>query len=487
MVVAAPKTENIRRDEAGQSIICHFVYCDSNITAFVLDPPLSFRKNVCKMLRPTKVKTFRGQTLSAQKGLFGDDGWFFLGNEFDKEYDQALRTHSPDEIVLEGWARSLQYMTDVLARRKIESFFLLVPGKWSVYEDKLPLQEAARSKKTSRQHLKEILKGSRVNFVDPTEEMKRARAIADTFSPLNSHWNNFGALIGWRTLHEAIKNALPHVALPPIPSIARIEEVDNFNEAANILGYRAPNPWHRPVFASELNVYDYILPGYTKSPQHGHREIDLLELPVITECPLAPNDARALILRDSTGNQISPFIQTSFRSVLQHRHRYDDRSTYSNVLGPVREFGPDLLVYLLTERYLIHNFLDAAYWETANNFDLIGNTMAAVWPKEPDKPLLQFFQNYTPGVPSIIKLPCSPNSEACYINVSVRCTSTGVMRLSYVENNEKIEKTFPLDAALNELFLKATGNSISLEIIGSEGISSFIITRIEARYGVNGT
>lgn len=419
-------------------------------------------------------------SVRSERGYIGRDGWFFLGNDFDQEYDQALGLHTVDDSVVANWKLALCYATDVLERRSIKFVFLVTPAKWSVYRDKIRSKHTLNRPASSLLRLKEALDGSLVNLVDPTDALVAERVRGDTYSPLNSHWNNLGGMVGWTELSKGISRALPNVALPRLPPVSGIEVLDAFNEAADIAGIRGRNPWSRPVFANDLPVYDYILPGYERSPQRGEREVDLTELPVTTECAYSPNDLRVLVVRDSTGNQISPYIQTSFRTVLQHKHLFDGSNTYSNILGPAKLFCPDLIVYVLTERYLVYNFLDVEYWRAANEFDQAID--GYVWPKEQDRPYAEFYSSNCAS-PSALKMPFQTEPKARYLNLSIHSESNGRVRVWYVSNGEQHDMWFPIDSTHNQLFLEVPANHPT-EIVYIQDVddrSSSTVNRIEVR------
>ncbi|MFB9953196.1 hypothetical protein ACFFP0_30535 [Rhizobium puerariae] len=417
--------------------------------------------------------------IDPDKGYLGKDGWFFLGNRYDRESDQALGNHAIDDAVSARWDQSLRYAAKVLERRSSKLIVFITPAKWSIYPDKVDRRKSAAHPSSPFHRLRENLTGSEVTFVDATAALIEARKIADTFSPLNSHWNNFGGLVGWNELRNAIIQCCPEISLPEVPRYECIETVDDFNEAFNMVGLEGRNPWMRPVYAEDLPTYDYLLPGYVRSVQRGEREIDLTELPVITECSSTPNRARALLLRDSTGNQISPFIQTGFRRVLQQQHNYEQERSFTNVLGPVKLFNPDVVIFLMTERYLIYNFLDAEYWKDANDFDLAIAGETYIWPRELQRQSIEVFFGEKFESPEGLKLPNNDGRKR-HANITLNCKTISSIQVKTASPGAGYARSFPVNAGINEIFFTLEADMVASEIILSAPID-YSITRIEIR------
>ncbi len=313
-----------------------------------------------------------GASNSKSVAVVGRDGWVFLGDIFNNNMAQALgRRHFNKEDIV-NWTQALKGREHWLARRDIRILFVVAPAKWSIYPDKLPVWTEGR---IGKRRFDQLLSGSeQLPFIDLRPVLKGARKIADTYSPLSSHWNNYGAWVAWGEIAKKLAELDPALSGLSVPILKSIKTVDGENEFATMVNLTFKNPWMMPVFDHPLTDFEIVGTGQSLS---GNTETNLLELPRNTRNMASGNHFKALVLRDSMGNSLSPYLQAAFEETYQVGHNIDQPHLSPNVPYLVESYKPKILIYVMTERHFNNVLQDGGLWDAANAYDLASVHVAA--------------------------------------------------------------------------------------------------------------
>jgi hypothetical protein len=301
--------------------------------------------------------------------LTGRDGYRFLGDLYQANVSQALgwRHYSAAEVT--GTAAVVRDQRTWLTRRHIASSFVVVPAKWDVYADKLPPWTDGLRLPTTFDQLRDFAPDL---FPDLRPPLRAARATAETYSRLNSHWSGYGADVGYRAILGAVQAGDPRFAdVVPPPAVARTRTVDQFNEFADI-HVPGPNDWTEPVYATRLRGYDVLSATGPVTAKAGGDQLDMLSFPLRTRSEAA-NSHRVLVLGDSATTGVSNLIAESFHDALFVRHHLDQPEQEPNLPGLVAAFKPDLVLTLVSERNLnLPISVQQPQWEAALAYDTAG-------------------------------------------------------------------------------------------------------------------
>lgn len=300
-----------------------------------------------------------GTTPNRDVAIVGGDGWIFLGDIFEASFSQAIGRRTMDDAHLERWSRMLTHQERWLGERGIGFAFVVAPAKWSVYPEKLP-DWASR---TATHPFDRLFAARPVTAMpDLRPALRDARARGDTFAPMNSHWTEFGGWIAWQQIAGELERAMPAQGPYVVPPLRGTRIENSNNEFAGLLSLPLASPWTRIELASSLP--DYVIVNADGSGQQvgGELATDLLDLPRQTVTAKAANPRRVLWLRDSSGNSLSPFIQSNFGAILQvdHALAFPDKSADLKAL--VERYQPDLVIWVIAERYLLSPIPEDAAW-----------------------------------------------------------------------------------------------------------------------------
>jgi hypothetical protein len=318
-----------------------------------------------------------GTTNMKDIGVVGEQGWIFLGDSLDHNMSQALgrRVYSPQEV--QRWADTLKEQQTWLSRRGIPMLFVVAPAKWSIYPDRLPEWTHGHIGAHSLDLL--LAAPEQLPLIDLRPALRAERALADTYSPLNSHWTDYGALVAWRQIAVRLGQLGPKLANLYVPPANGAITVNYGSEFAGMISLPEPNRWTLPKFEEPLPDYKIVDADGKETVVPGSTHTGLLDLPRTTQTPSARNQARALVLRDSMGDSLSLYLQAAFHETLQINHHMEQPALAPNVPSLVDSYKPDVLIYVMTERYLDRVPGDLELWQAANAFDAADGQPVSAW------------------------------------------------------------------------------------------------------------
>jgi hypothetical protein len=305
----------------------------------------------------------------------GRDGWVFLGDIFSGDWSEALGRRVLSDRAVARWTETLALERKWLATRDIPSAIVVAPSKGTIYPDRLPRWSDGGAHASSLDRI--LAAAPELSIVDTRAALREARRQADTYSALNSHWTDFGAYVAWSKIAPELARRIPALASLRVPALASIGVEDGHNEFAGMLGLEAPNAWTTYRLAQPLGDYVIVADDGTTRPAPGGAQTDLLDLPRTTRNEHAQTNARVLVLRDSSANSLSPFLQDAFRETYQVDHKLGAQGEWPNLVALVERLRPDAVLWIVTERYLAEPAGDLAYWRAANAFDCATDAAAA--------------------------------------------------------------------------------------------------------------
>jgi alginate O-acetyltransferase complex protein AlgJ len=146
---------------------------------------------------------------SADDVVIGKDGWLFY------TADDILGEHTGTDIFtpaeLEDWVQMMEADRDWLAQRGIAFYILIAPEKNTIYPEMLP--DYPRGKVTRIDQLAARLQHSGLEFIDPRQELFRAKAAGRmVYFAGDTHWLEPGAFVAYGMLMKHIRKRFPTVA-----------------------------------------------------------------------------------------------------------------------------------------------------------------------------------------------------------------------------------------------------------------------------------
>lgn len=238
----------------------------------------------------------RRQQLAATV-FHGKDGWLFHRDDFAVEQVAGVRPLPEGRVA--QWRELLEARHRWVAARGAHYVFCVVPDKYVIYPDKVidgfQIAEARPARQIERSLVESA---SGVSMVYPVAPLVSERARRDTYFSTDTHWNMFGAYLGYRELALAIDAQRPLGRV-----LAEDDIVFDTREFDGDLAVRLdPEPTSEGLF------------GTLRSPKArgiGGNGVFARGSVLVFEQPDA-SLPRAVVFRDSFANMLLPLLAESF-------------------------------------------------------------------------------------------------------------------------------------------------------------------------------
>lgn len=268
----------------------------------------------------------------------GKDGWLFYSKERDENLIDVYRGVTLfNEEELEKIKKNLEGRRDWLKSQGIPYVLMVTPNKETIYGEYLPDNIKKISEETRLDQLLSYLeKNSDLKVIDIRKEMSSKKAEERLYDKTDSHWNDYGAYIGYRAIMDDVSKAIPKVQSKELNEfqiekktlneggdLAKMLSIPkSFSEEHIILNPKSPRT------ALPVEKYPYKLKQGT-----------VME----TKDKNAP---RLLMFMDSFTVRLIPFMSEHFStSVYQWSHDMDKNL--------VNQAKPDIVVHEIAERFIV--------------------------------------------------------------------------------------------------------------------------------------
>lgn len=239
--------------------------------------------------------------------IIGKDNFLFTS---DKELKTYINKDSFNIVELQSFKKELEYRADYLNKYKCEFYFMIIPTKASIYQDKLPNYIFKYNKKTLGEQLLYYLKSNcNINSIDLYKLFRSKKSNSSIYRKSDNHWTELGAYYASNEFLKDINVSFPNVTLSKLDDyfINKIE-ISNGN-LSHMLS----------------DVYLYKDTYISMTPKFGYKAVDVA--PIGYKCvpnfPYLDNyeknreiiDSKLpkiLIISDSFGDAIFPFLAEHF-------------------------------------------------------------------------------------------------------------------------------------------------------------------------------
>jgi alginate O-acetyltransferase complex protein AlgJ len=149
-----------------------------------------------------------------EKVVVGKDGWLYLGNSYNKVVDQhrGLQPLSADSA--RRIANHLLERQQELAKQGAQLYIIIAPDSHTIYPEFLPDNLQVSSEPSRLDVLKQAVSQTNLRFVDIRDTLRSAKRDHVVYYQTDTHWNEYGTLIGCATLLNRIRADQPQI--PPV-------------------------------------------------------------------------------------------------------------------------------------------------------------------------------------------------------------------------------------------------------------------------------
>ena len=233
----------------------------------------------------------------------GKDGWLFYredGGIEDFANDPPLTSEE-----VENWRRAVIRARDWCRARGMAYVFAIVPDKHVVYPEYFDATVRPLGTVSRTEQVLAALAASGV-VVDVRPALLAAKAQERLYHRTDTHWNERGAYVAYRTIIEAVRRQMPAVPPPRDRSVFKASSrTSEGMDLAGIIGLRSI------LHEEELRLLPKDGRGYKVLQPSGGYATGSDPL-IITEIP-GSTLPTAVVFRDSFASALAPFLSEHFR------------------------------------------------------------------------------------------------------------------------------------------------------------------------------
>jgi alginate O-acetyltransferase complex protein AlgJ len=266
-----------------------------------------------------------------QNVVLGKGGWLFLSDyhsDVIKE-SKGINNFSEKELLL--IKATLLERKEWLKNRGMEYYVAIAPNKHTVYGDFLPISKSRQL--TKLEQLKKVLAPTELNFIDLSELYSQYPGKR-LFHKTDSHWNDFGAYLAYKTLINNISYNKHQVASLTLDEFVIKTDVRYEGDLAVILNMKLKEDY---ISLINKNPIAFQVPAILPEPPNSYFYEERFKG--------SANELKVLIFRDSFSFALKEFLKESFgETVFIWNHKFDKEL--------IEYERPNIIIHQIVERDL---------------------------------------------------------------------------------------------------------------------------------------
>ena len=265
----------------------------------------------------------------------GANGWLFYADDGGLE---DFTNESPlTETEIQTWRNVVVRAQKWCRARGIAYGFTVLPDKGSIYPELFP-QTARRVTRLSR--IDQVMTGITDTgaAIDVRQALMDEKHRVRVFQKTDTHWNQRGAYIGYRTIINALR-----LQLPSIPPPKSLEDFDAGMRRIPAMDLASMMGLKRVLGEEDLRLEPKSGRHYVVITPKGNI-VEAGEARIVTEIP-GSTLPRAVIFRDSFTSAMAPYLSEHFSRVV-----YLWRNDFS--VEEVEKEHPDVVLQEIVGRHV---------------------------------------------------------------------------------------------------------------------------------------
>ncbi len=308
----------------------------------------------------------------------GADGWLFFNGDGALDAFLGLKQLSP--VHLQSYQWELMNRRDWLAEQGITYVFLPVPNKESIYPEYLPWWIRDNAGISLYDQIVGYLDGNIgfSEYIDLKKRFLKQKNEKQLYLMTDSHWNLYGVFFAYNAITRVLKDLQI-----PIRVLKNEEIVWSTKEFSGDLAVFLHLYGYFSEIAPEIEGIEYCEETIEKQRQGTVFLEEFADDPrnfVMTQ-KCGSNDTSVLIIYDSFGRFLWPFMFNSFGTVYYVNHEFADIKDFIVKIRPDvlidQRVERNLLPMLTTDRVLEHEVLKKQFPALNNVLLQINGTSVA--------------------------------------------------------------------------------------------------------------
>ncbi|MDR3260105.1 MAG: hypothetical protein LBT51_10900 [Fusobacteriaceae bacterium] len=307
------------------------------LEAWVNDHFSNRRKIIDKYLMFDKILSGR---IENNRAFMGKERWLFYKGDSSIENYQNKNLYSNEQ--LEKIKNNLIKRNNLLEKHGIKYYTFIAPDKNKVYGEFYPNYIRKINNTGKVEHVIEFLKDSTScqnreggSIIYPLDNLMNAKNIGLIYWKTDTHWNSYGAFLGYMTLIENIKIDFSEITELKIENFDLIEKPWLSGDLLNMLNLNLEyykNDQYFELIPKEVYKFEKLLVDKNKPYS------------IITKNKNG-NNLKVLIFRDSFIESMIPYISETFSEV-----EYIWDHNFNSYQKKIIKEKPDIVIHEMVER-----------------------------------------------------------------------------------------------------------------------------------------
>lgn len=298
----------------------------------------SFRNILFTAHSVLKAKLFQASSLPDQV-IVGKKGWFFKNDTFAVLDSRKLNRF--DSQYLDGMKNTLKQRIQYLQSKGIKYYVIVPPNHDRIYREYYPERyKVVPNAGHDRLDYYKVFCKQTLDFsiIDPTDSMMKYKFLHDVYYSTDTHWNLFGAWVGYRNLIEAIRRDFPCIQPLEYSELAITDTFTNQGDLSAMLGMEEIYKRKEFKLKDRLGRVSIELPATAEMVMHfqNTRRLDSCQLKV-------------LVFRDSYSNYLIPFLNLHFKDAVYVW-------SYNFLQDLIESEKPDIVILEAQQRAMYYAF-----------------------------------------------------------------------------------------------------------------------------------
>lgn len=276
-----------------------------------------------------------------KKTQVGKDNWYFMAGKEKSIVAGDLKFTKEELQQLENNWRQRKHYLDSL---NIPFLWLVAPMKHHIYLELLPFESRIAKEDRTQQLVNHFNKKLPGVLVDLKPSLLEAKKDAKLFYQLDNHWNFHAGEVVARFIINQLQTKYPHLHLPELQAIQWRDTVLQNGIHYHVLGIDALSELDQipimPNAKAKLAIkHDFpVIPNFAYPDEYEIRYLN----------PVDSTGLRLLVIRDSFGSQLLPFLKESFQETVF----IFDAWRYGLNPEIIAHLKPDVMLFLGSEVHI---------------------------------------------------------------------------------------------------------------------------------------
>ena len=264
----------------------------------------------------------------ADKVIYGKDGWYFLGDSYNKVYSKSLGIDTTTDAEIDSTVTRVLEMKRFCDSLNIKFYYFVPPNSHTIYNEYLPVKPNFKNVRDLDKIISKL--SGKVSLIDVRKELFEAKKTKKIYYKTDSHWNCTGGFYGTKKLISVIKKDFPDLENLIWENFEPVEYVKDQMDLTTMLN-------------EKVIEKDYLFKHKKENYSVKNEMIDNIDHMFITNPDKKYN---CILFRDSFAGSIVDFLSASFGKTT-----YISSSIFDK--NKIIKEKPDFVIFEIVERNVL--------------------------------------------------------------------------------------------------------------------------------------